>query len=426
MTDERDLDSQVETDWAQFRGRLADRISAMEVDEILHVEMLTGIDEEDLEGAAPYAQLIRWDAEAVRAEVVSNDFLDALYELSEADEGALLEMGWEAPEREGDEGDAPGNYFVHAEPREADEVAVMVVRAFREVYGCLHPSFLLGDLQEPDRPENTAPTSVTPVEELAVMPTDDDHLRALVDDALRVMLGDELTHDDDGDVPVVAGHSVVWVRVLEESPSIDLFAHIVLGVRERARVDDELDLLNRANQLFKFVLVDDYVVMRARLLAVPFAAAQLRGMLTLMLREVDDLARELAVRLGGRRFLEEADDEVAVQEPTAALTALLEALHEGPMRPPSVAVLFDHDRLAIISTIVAVRRGSLATDTHDQELVLSHLRLALRFVSDGEARDRRVTLERRRPQRRSQQLSLMDVEDAQETLDSGEWEQEVS
>ncbi len=430
MTHEQEsLDSQVEDEWVRFRGRLADRIIAMEVDEVLHVEAQTGVDDEDLDGAAPYAQVIRWDAEAVRVEVVSNDYLDVRYALSDHDEQSLLEMGWERPERGDDESDAGGNFHVHAEPREADRVASMVVAAFRRVFGCLHPSFLLGDLEEtaPAAARRSAPDDGD--EALAVMPTDHEHLQALVDDALCVMLGDDLSHDDDGDVPVRDGRSVVWVRVLEDSPSVDLFAHVVLDVREPARVASELDLLNRANPLFKFLLVDDYVVMKARLVALPFAAKQLRGLLALMLHEVDDLARELATRLGGRRFLETAADVaevVAAPEPPSELTALLEALHEGPMRPSSVAVLFEHDRLTIIRTLVAIRRDSLATDGHDQELVLSHLRQALRFVTDGEARALRVAKERRRLPRRSQQLSLLEVEDAQQTLDTGEWEHEVS
>lgn len=427
MTDgQRDLDSQVDGEWVRFRERLADRIIAMEVDEVLHVQVLTGVDDDDLEGAAPYVQVIRWDTDAVRAEVASNDYLDERYALTYDAVHALLTSGWEAPELSDDGEEEPGNFYVDGEPREADRIAAMATTVLRDIFGCQHPAFLLGDLEEVSPGEQVSDRSTEAAEELAVMPSDDEHLRALVDDALRVMLGDDLSHDEDGDVPIVEGRSLVWVRVLEDSPSIDLFAHLVLGVRERSRVEVELDLLNRANQLFKFVLVDDYVVMKARLVALPFAPAQLRGLLALMLHEVDDLARELATRLGGRRFLDTAGDEVVAQEPPSALTALLESLHEGPMRPSGVAVLFDHDRLAIISTIVAIRRDSLQTDTHDQELVLSHLRLALRFVTDGEARARRVASERRRPPRRSRQLSLLEVEGGQETLDSGEWEHEVS
>lgn len=433
--EQEDLDSQVEDEWKRFRGRLADRISAMEVDEVLYVQAPIGIDEEELEGTAPYVLVLRWDTDDLRAEVVSNPYLDERYALTAADEDALLEMGWEAAEWSGEEDEEPVNFHVDAEPREADRIAAMMTTALRDTFGCVHPSFLVGDLEEISSAEHGSDRwteGPEEPEELAVMPTDDGHLRALVDAALRVMFGDDLSHDEDGDIPVVDGKSVVWVRVLDDSPVIDLFAHVVLGVSERSRVAVELDLLNRANQLFKFVLVDDYVVMKARLVAVPFAPGQLRGLLALMLREVDDLARELAVRLGGRRFLETATDaeEIVAQETTpevTALTSLIEALHEGPMRPSSIAVLFDHDRLAIISSIVAIRRDSVAIDTHDQEFVLSHLRQALRFVIDGEARTHRVTRERRRPPRRSSQLTLMDVEgDGQDTLDSGEWEHEVS
>ena len=79
--------------------------------------------------------------------MVSNDYLDERFELTADDERVLADMGWSEPAYDDDGDPVPGeeNFHLDAPAREADRVAVMAVRALREVFGCPHPAFLAAD-----------------------------------------------------------------------------------------------------------------------------------------------------------------------------------------------------------------------------------------------------------------------------------------
>src|SRR4051794_13297620 len=110
----------------------------MEDDECLLVEMEVGADDDDLEGAAPYLQYMGWGGDLVRAEVVSNYYLDERFGLTDRGEALLGDLGWLAPtydaDAEADSGSA--NFHLDLEVREADRLAVTSVRVLREVFGC--------------------------------------------------------------------------------------------------------------------------------------------------------------------------------------------------------------------------------------------------------------------------------------------------
>lgn len=431
--DEFNLEAGVDAAWAGFRGRLADHLAGMEEDDQLIVTAESGVDEDDLEGCTPYLQFLCWDETTVRAEVSSNVYLDPHYALTPMCEESLLEIGWEAPRDEPGE----GNFSTDAELRDADRVAVMAVAALRDVFGVAHPAFLDADGLELDpkaeiRPE---PGEVEqPDEPMVAFPDNRDELQALVDQALAALATDELEHDDDGDIPFVAGRSMVFVRVLRDQPCIDLFSFLVLEVRDLERVPLELGLLNAGHPFAKFYLRGDRVVMRHRLLAWPFAPAQLRAAMSRMLEEVDELAGDLAARVDGVRFLEESrhaptvpDDGPGHDDDHPSMMGLIEVLHEGPTTPSVVAALFDHDRQELIRQIVGLRSGFVEADGHDEEFLLSHLRRALRFVAERQARSERAALRATSAGPRSQQLSLMPESDVgDDTLDAGRWDREVS
>lgn len=135
------------------------------------------------------------------------------------------------------------------------------------------------------------------------------------------------------------------------------------------------------------------------------------------LRDADRLA-DLAVRtlrevhgVPHPAFLEAEGLELAPEpaSPPAdpALATLLELLHTGRVDTRAVAGLFDGDRLGIIRRIVAVRTHAASVDGHPEDVVLDHLRRALRYVVDGDLPERSRT-GRRVPPRRTEQLSLVD------------------
>lgn len=352
----RDLDRATEDAWRRFRGRLADRLAELG-EGVLVVGAGLPLEDED-DGAAPYVQFAGFaDGGMLRGEVSSNAYLAARHSLDERAEALLVDLGWSPPEESSE------NFFLDVPASHADRLAVMAVRALREVFGAAHPTFLDHDLGGPDdgSPEPPVDASGT-ADPLAVAPQDVDHLRSLVDAALTPLFGDLPEHDEDDDIPVPYGSSLVYVRVVEEAPVIDIFGVVVDGVTDRARASYEVNILNRDHRFVKFFLVEDRVVAQTLVAAWPFAAEHLRMMLTGMSAKLDQIGGELAVRVGGR-------------------TALSDDAEDGPAAPVTAVTTLVTDPETALRTLLQLDAGSLGVDAEiaatvcgfDQEVVLGAL-----------------------------------------------------
>ena len=424
MSDEHDdLEASTERAWTLFRQRLADRLAAAEEDDILLVEVEAGVAEDELHGASPYLQFVGWGEAMLRAEVVSNVYLDERFELTADDERVLTDMGWSEPACDADGDPVPGdaNYHLDAPVREADRVAVMAVRGLREVFGCPHPAFLVADGLERGSEEPAGEPLSAEEAELSY-PEDFDQLQALVDGALEVMFESPALHDEDGDLPINCGQSRVFVRVLDDRPAVEIFADIVVDVRDRAKAVVEAARLNLRSADHQFVVRGDRLVMRTSLVAWPFSPSQLRVVVGRFCHEVDDIAAEAVVAVGGRRFLEPTpSDEPAVpasDDVHPGLATLLEILHTGRVGPATVAGLFDGDRRELVHQIHGIRAGHRSCGDHAEEVVLDHLRRGLRFLADQAAS--REERGRRTRRSASSQLSLLPDEDVgQDSLGVG-------
>jgi hypothetical protein len=448
----------VEGAWARFRGRLADVIAGLEGDECFWFDLEVGIDDEDLPGAAPYVQFQAWGPDLVRGEVVSNAYLDERFRLTEADERLLLELGWTAPTHgRGDEQDSgSANFHLDVETREADRLAVMAVRALREVFGCAHPAFLDADelldaylgvppvapvpptapaVSVPEVAEEDTDTNDLP-DEPATFPTNHDHLHELIDEALTVLFERPLQHDRDGDVRIVSGKSVIYVQVVGDRPAVDLYAEVVSQVRDLDRAAQEVAILNSGRASAKFYVRDDQVVMRFRIYAWPFSPTQLRVALADVRRDLDDIAPALATRVGGRLFLEQAPVEPEPdQAPVSslplgdlhpdpddahpAMIGLLELLLDGPVAPGVVATMFNGDAELLTSQIARVRSGAQSTGEHPPDTVAALLRKALRLVVEAKAAREAFGRSRSPVRRPSRQLALLP--EPEDSPEAGLW-----
>lgn len=299
--------------WVRFQARLGDRLAAMADGDVLVVEAMVA--DEDEPGAAPYVQFCAWGDGMLRGEVASNHVLMEPRELDEEGERALAELGYGAPTYgPGDDADA-GSLNFHADlPQSAaDRLAVMSVRALRDVFGVAHPALLTGDLS------GLAEEPAAPVEPAAVDRTDEpvaayphgghEQLTALVDRALTPYFGHEPRHDDDGDIPVDLGDTVLFVRVHETAPVVELFACLATAVQDLERAAFEINVLNRDVRFVKFRLVGDSILADLQLPAWPFAPEHLRAMLALMTETVQQVESDLVARVCGKLLA--VDDESA-------------------------------------------------------------------------------------------------------------------
>lgn len=360
MSESSRLDVVTEAAWREFRGRLADHIAGMPHDDALIVVLSHASDRAS--GCRSIDVFI--DGEHVYLETV----------VDRSDAAGLEALGWE----DWDEG-----WLQTFDQRLADQVAVIAVRTLREVFAVPHPCFL----EAPELLDTEGPAAVEAEEaedddeavDLEGVPTSPAHLRTMVEAAMRD-LHPEITPDADGDLPVPAGRSVLFVRVLASRPCVELYAEIVLSPERHDRIAHELVLLNEAHPWWKFALRDDHVVMAHEMPALPFTALGLRALVMRFTEDVDDIARDLAARVGGHLFADPPPEE---DERDVLFTGLLELLHLDRVRPSTVAGLFDDDRLEIIRQIVRIRNGQQSCGDVVEERVLTALRQALRLVSDG-------------------------------------------
>ena len=375
-----DFDVSTATAWTQFQARLADHLLEMEEDDLVMLEAETsGVDD----GAAPYVQFCAWGPGELRCEAVSNGYLAARHRLDDAGESGLLQLGFEAPtysaDAEPDSGSA--NFWVDAAADQADRLAVMAVRALRDVYGVAHLAFLSG-LPSDSVAVEPVPDPDPDDDEPAVYPVDGpEHLGCLVDLVLEPVLGHEPVHDDDGDIPIDCGDVVVFVRVLKDKPIIRLFACVASGIADRDRALFEVGVLNRDRLFFKFALAGDAILMETDIVAWPFAPAHLRDLLDHMCRSVGQIHDDLAERLGGADEVTPETADEGRLHPAMRTLLELEADEPGSVDARLAASICDHDRELILEL--------LAVDSTLELDLTDLLRAALRVTVERRSRSTR-------------------------------------
>ena len=256
--------------WKQFRRVLADRIERLGEAEPLLIEVEAPELEDAAAGCAPYVQVL-WCGDELVAEVASNMYLHASYRLDKASRRRLREIGWLRP-AEG----RSDNYQFWFDLDYVDKVADMATRALREVFGAVHPAFLVSDLDLDADPLLPQVEKIVAEEQLAMPAQDEDHLTGMIEAALAAMLGSPPKRDCDGDIPFVAGSGVVFVRLLAGEPTIRIFSEVAINVTDRESAQFEIGVLNRDCSGVKFVLAGDRVVADVILSAQPFVPDHMR------------------------------------------------------------------------------------------------------------------------------------------------------
>jgi hypothetical protein len=351
-----DLDRVTTKAWRRFRHELADRIADLGPGEVLGVAVEAAVDEPE-SGCAPYIQFWRGEGDSVLGEVSGNRNLHAAHRLDREARRRVAEIGWSRPRPK----HGLFNFRAEVDQSHADQLAVMAITALREVFGVIHPAFLVGDVwigEDPDLPY--ADPVEPPQEPLATTSDDREHLDQLVDQALLPQLGQVPNRDDDGDICVVSGTAVVFVRTLPHAPVIMIWAEVVVEVCDLDRARFEVEVLNRERPFAKFVLEDDRIVAQVHVPAAPFVPEHLRQMLTMMCGLADEVDDDLAVRVRGRRFLEPSDlqetdagdkSESSGIHPAMRTLLQLEAESPGSIKPSLAARVCENDTELLVTLI---------------------------------------------------------------------------
>ena len=300
-------------EWAELQQRLQEWLASEPADQYVLLELAWP--EDDLEHAAPYVQLTVEDG-VVRTEAVSNHHLDPRFRLDEGRVHGLAQLGWEEP-------DSPGgsrNHWRDYElPEDAGALAELMVATLRDVYGVPAPSFLEasgfdehGRLDADELPFGlpTAEPSMEPVDVSVVVADDPDELRDHVATTVASVVDHEVEFDEDGDIPVPAGSTLMFVRVAEDSPSVTLFATVLFDVRWTPRVGHTLNEMNKRMRYGRLVFHRGQVLLEHRLFCRPFVPELLRHDVVGMTGFIPQLESDLHDRLGGSLLSDHHDGAV--------------------------------------------------------------------------------------------------------------------
>ena len=322
--DEFDLDRTTEVGWASFLSRLADHLSTLtrpltmaplggEVDgsPVVEVRPDEGVDESVDDGVdeRPAGAADDGGTDDGTADTVLHAQLRRPAGPSWPDEERarhLAALGWTA---------APGHtaYRLDLPRSHAHLLAAVLTDTLREVVGVPHPALLdAGELTIAAPPEGrhdgedegAAPAPPELDLDRAVRVRTPAELRTLVDATLHVALGHPPRHDHDGDVPILFGSALVYVRTADAQPVVTVFAIPVQDITDLDAARREVEIFNRRAVFGKLHLVGRQLVASVAIPCLPFVPRHLVGMVELLGSEIDRMDEDLATRVRGRRWVD--------------------------------------------------------------------------------------------------------------------------
>ena len=122
----------------------------------------------------------------------------------------------------------------------------------------------------------------------------------MVESELTAILGHRPIRDDEGDVVIRVGSTMVFLRTSTDAREVILFAAVVHDVAGRSRATEVLNDLNIEARWVKFQLVRDRVFVISSVHAHPFVPAHLAQAVQVMSEVADGIDDELAAKLNGR------------------------------------------------------------------------------------------------------------------------------
>ncbi len=265
--------------WRGFRQQLVGRITALGCEAYLFVVHAAGYECDEM----PFPDLaVSRFGDLLRCDLMRPDVeLDDIYSLND--------IGFDLDENDD---------LCRFETDDAEWLAVTIVRVLREVSGVVHPSFVSLCSPEPGAQPMQDPLALA-------FPADRDELVDVVDATLTEVIGQAPSKDEDGDVPIVCGESVVFVRVRADIAVVEVFSEVVVDVVNTQAALFELNILNRDSPGPTFALRRDRVVVRSQIAGNPILPAELRRVVDAMCATVDQIAQDLVARIGGHTFLGE-------------------------------------------------------------------------------------------------------------------------
>ncbi|MGY0230406.1 T3SS (YopN, CesT) and YbjN peptide-binding chaperone 1 [Longispora urticae] len=264
---------------------------------------------------------------------VGNANLPEGYRLDRTAVGHMIELGWSPP---GVVDGSEGNFGLHATAEEGPQLAALLSRTMRDVYGAPHPAFLTYTVRPLNEAIEAAPAGPATLATARPAPTlpevetagQDAVLSQAMEvasalplaDKVRTVVAallktepDKLEVDEEGEIGVRAGSAMVFVKVHENPAVVDVYSPILTEVAPDAKLYERLAQLTRRMPIGRLYCTDKTVWASVPVFGRDFQPTHLMLAVQVMMGLADELDDRLHGEFGGKRFFGEGD---VVHKPT--------------------------------------------------------------------------------------------------------------
>ncbi len=267
-----------------------------------------------------FVQFVVHGVHGLRAELVSNYYLPAEAQLTPESIEAVTALGWHPPTGSPEEStpeqdpDGSANFFRDWPlPVPFIEVARLAVDSLVEVMAVPHPRYLRyqaftgggSAILLPALGER-APAAGESTFDVADESLGAEQVAQRVLEILRHASGDdELEPDDEGDVALQFGSSVVFVRVFGDPPIVRIYSPALGQVPDDPKITDVVNDLNRDSAFTKWLAIDDTIIAVMDLFGSPLNEASVLQACSVVGNSADDEDDALQQMFGGKTFFGE-------------------------------------------------------------------------------------------------------------------------
>jgi hypothetical protein len=276
-------------------------------------------------GDAEYSVTLRPEPEGVVvALAVGNAALPPGFRMDRAAVADLVALGWSPP---GVVAGSRDHFGIRTTTADVTRLAATVARTLRDVYGAPHPAFLVYHVHDvEDEPVEIDPLGTARAEghDVAISPLDDigrvspqggaDPDELPLAEQVRVVVAamqktdlEHLQVDADGDVSIRAGSAMVFVRVREAPPLVDVFSPVLTEVEPTEQLYVRLSELTNRMPIGRLYCTNDTVWASVPVFGRNFQPSHLMLAIQVMTGLADELDDRLHGEFGGKRFFGEAD-----------------------------------------------------------------------------------------------------------------------
>lgn len=316
-----DLREKVANAWREFARALAEALSGLPAG--AHLDVTLDPTASGTHDASYSVTVTVGEDGRLAARAVGNASLPEGYQMNRSAIADMVALGWSPPGVEPDSGEQFG---ISATVAEAEQLAMILARTLRDIYGAPHPAFLVylaydaGQEPLPVEPlgtaraagglaELTATAAIQSQEEDGELPD-----AALLREQVRTVIAamqqttpEQLIADADGDIGIRAGTAMVFVKVRDNPPLVDVFSPILTDIKPSEQLYGKLSELTNRMPVGRLYCANDTVWASVPVFGRSFQPSHLVLAVQVMTGLADELDDRLQGEFGGRRFFAEDD-----------------------------------------------------------------------------------------------------------------------